>query len=254
MADGNDPMPDMRSFSQNEVQFIFVYGTLKRGQMRNNMLSDCTYFMDDSLKGYLLHTGAYPALLLEPSGGDVHGEVYRLPTDKAKFHKTMEDLDYMEGFPDHYWRLPVLTWKNNVVWTYFYSRDRIDKNAAMVIPDGKWVGSNSAAIPLIRFLNDNPTMNFPTKPQCKYDNTARCQVVQQYLGHHTKHHTLSTYPAIWPTELKHYKPSPGANNFPGALSKALIPPVKEAPPMFQLAWLDVDGQIEKCEEHHVDGI
>jgi gamma-glutamylcyclotransferase (GGCT)/AIG2-like uncharacterized protein YtfP len=243
-----DKMPDMRPYQNNQIQYLFVYGTLKRTFPRVGMLKYCSYVMDDSIKGYLLHHGPHPGAVLEQNAPKIHGEVWRLPTTKDNFNALFEDLDQAEGWPSYYWKLPILTFKNNIAWVYFLSRDYIDTKSTLVIPDGTWRGKDlSEQVKFAKFVNDHPQYSYPSKPKMKYQHTSRCLVVEQHSSDY-----LSTYcehDPKWGGTLR-----PGAQNYPFPSEK--VPPVgKDSPPLFELMFLDPKGsKPEKCPEERIDAI
>jgi gamma-glutamylcyclotransferase (GGCT)/AIG2-like uncharacterized protein YtfP len=70
---------------------IFVYGTLCRGQFRNDVLKESEYLGLALCKGVLKDVGSYPALI--DGDGQVIGEVYRIDPDIV-----LPILDRIEGY------------------------------------------------------------------------------------------------------------------------------------------------------------
>ena len=107
---------------------LFVYGTLKRDQPRNDILSDSrdAKFMDEKrLKGLVLYdTGnGYPAVLFGDSS--VHGEVYEI-----KNKRLWEKLDKIEGVPTLYTRKQY-----KGLWIYMWNTT---KTGLKKLSSGKW--------------------------------------------------------------------------------------------------------------------
>jgi gamma-glutamylcyclotransferase (GGCT)/AIG2-like uncharacterized protein YtfP len=82
---------------------LFVYGTLKRGFAREDLMAGAVFEGSATTqRGYALHDlGAYPALVSAVDGA-VLGEVYRVDPEH------LEQLDRYEGCPDLYRRESIL--------------------------------------------------------------------------------------------------------------------------------------------------
>lgn len=84
---------------------VFVYGTLKKGNRNNTLLSKEKLLSSFVItaKPFLMLEGAFP-LILEQSHVyskpflPIKGELYTLSEE------TLKSLDYLEGFPDFYQR------------------------------------------------------------------------------------------------------------------------------------------------------
>lgn len=75
---------------------VFVYGTLKRGFSNHYLLETAEFVSEATIEsGYKMVSLAwYPAILKdESSTTPIHGEVYRLTSDKE-----LEALDFLEGY------------------------------------------------------------------------------------------------------------------------------------------------------------
>ncbi|WP_268747089.1 gamma-glutamylcyclotransferase family protein [Methylacidiphilum kamchatkense] len=71
---------------------MFVYGTLRKGQCRNSILSCCEFIGLGILYHFLMYDlGEYPAII--PGNGKVKGELYVVNKEILK------ELDYIEGVP-----------------------------------------------------------------------------------------------------------------------------------------------------------
>ena len=110
------------------MEKVFVYGTLKQGHGNSALLYKAKYLGEDTIKGKMLHLGAYPCVVK----GDktIHGEVYEVgPT-------ILKRLDYLEGHPNFYTRRKVETNNSHQAWVYFIESD--DYNGFPEVEDGIW--------------------------------------------------------------------------------------------------------------------
>jgi gamma-glutamylcyclotransferase (GGCT)/AIG2-like uncharacterized protein YtfP len=87
------------------MTYLFVYGTLMRGQRNEGYLMDLPCW-PATTRGHLFHVPAgYPALVPDAAGAEITGEVMRLE-DLTR----LRILDLLEGVPDGLFRrvrLPV---------------------------------------------------------------------------------------------------------------------------------------------------
>jgi gamma-glutamylcyclotransferase (GGCT)/AIG2-like uncharacterized protein YtfP len=159
---------------------VFVYGTLKEGYRLHGALQGAGKISNARIKGYMLHTGGYPAVILASNGPWVHGEIYTI-NDPILAH-----LDIVEGAPNYYHRVLIYATNHGPVWTYVWPLDRISDRGdnCTIIPDGNWRGSATPQMQYIRFLNENPTLSAPDKPFAVWDQTIGATVIKQpwYTG------------------------------------------------------------------------
>ena len=85
--------------TEESTIYVFVYGTLKRGQGNHAVLGEDAVFVEEAtVQGYgLTPGGAYP-YAIPCQNMKAKGEVYAVPESQ------MPRLDGLEGFPDHYTR------------------------------------------------------------------------------------------------------------------------------------------------------
>jgi gamma-glutamylcyclotransferase (GGCT)/AIG2-like uncharacterized protein YtfP len=111
---------------------VFVYGTLKGGnQLRgmnkfaNATLIDTATTSDAAYSLYDL--GAFPAVVM---GGNnrVQGEVWQVDED------IMQQLDYIEGYPEFYDRKQINT-TSGVAWVYFIPNIQEYHNVTAIAPE-----------------------------------------------------------------------------------------------------------------------
>jgi gamma-glutamylcyclotransferase (GGCT)/AIG2-like uncharacterized protein YtfP len=99
---------------------IFVYGTLKRDQRNHHFLRDQKFLGEAQTEArYRLYdSGPHPALIDDPHGVDVRGEVWQVSEE------TLQKLDEYEGVPDYFSRRPILLQDWDIgVEAYFFNGD-----------------------------------------------------------------------------------------------------------------------------------
>lgn len=117
--------------------YVFVYGTLKRGERAAFMMSECVYKGEFFIDGSIYDLGHFPGIKL---GGPnvVIGEVYELPSDEATKTRIIERLDTYEGVPRLYQRKQVWAYGDGEtiqVGTYEYVPDVVEE---WRISSGRW--------------------------------------------------------------------------------------------------------------------
>jgi len=101
-----------------EMDFVFVYGTLRKGFGNYRLLSDAEFIGNAKTKDkYIMYARGIPFVSKNFSQSHIVGEVYKV--DK----KTLRDLDRLEGHPNWYYRekVPVILedGKEIEAWIYF---------------------------------------------------------------------------------------------------------------------------------------
>ncbi|OEF22996.1 gamma-glutamylcyclotransferase family protein [Vibrio rumoiensis] len=94
-------------------QHVFVYGTLRKGEVNHFLLEDSLYLgrCQTDEKFYLYDLGPYPALGVGDQS--IQGEVYQV--DEATFQR----LDQLEDYPIEYDRQVIVTPFGHA-WVYIY--------------------------------------------------------------------------------------------------------------------------------------
>ncbi|HHY67017.1 MAG TPA: gamma-glutamylcyclotransferase [Alicyclobacillus sp.] len=114
---------------------VFVYGTLLTGE-RNHRVG-APYLLSvrsGRVRGRLYDVGAYPALVLDDSAGEVDGEWFEI-TDEG-----LEEMDWLEGYrgpgqENHYERVWVRDSREDLEgWIYVWP----DSRGYPEIPMGSW--------------------------------------------------------------------------------------------------------------------
>ena len=75
-----------------DPEYVFVYGTLKKGFGNHRLLAEAEYVGPACVKGHLISLGGFPGLIYNPHEV-TQGEVYRV-TSATQW----ERLDRLEGF------------------------------------------------------------------------------------------------------------------------------------------------------------
>ena len=88
---------------KQESEFVFVYGTLKKGKSAHKFLKGAEFLGEGHIKGTMYGHGLvpYPMIKLNNPDGVVLGEVYDVPAE------LMAAMDKYEGHPHHYKRVEV---------------------------------------------------------------------------------------------------------------------------------------------------
>tara|TARA_B110000438_G_scaffold124518_1_gene121346 strand:+ start:101 stop:955 length:855 start_codon:yes stop_codon:yes gene_type:complete len=116
------------------IDIVFVYGTLKKGQCREQSMNEISLgSKDEKVTAKMYNIGEFPAITLEK--GVVLGEIHRV----KKEQESIESLDQIEGFVGYgksslYNRI-LINSRQGICWTYVWNRD-ID--AYPVIKSGNW--------------------------------------------------------------------------------------------------------------------
>ena len=113
---------------------IFVYGTLRRGEHNNCLLDESKYqgTYETEPEYELRNFGVFPGLMLNGSTS-VRGEVYKVN------ERTLEELDYHEGHPTFYRRMPIkLKSHREKVEAYVITNHPSYRDELPIIPSGDW--------------------------------------------------------------------------------------------------------------------
>ncbi len=114
------------------MNYLFVYGTLKRGGSRHWILEGFPFLGRAKAKGFVLYDlGPYPAMV--PEDGLVYGEVYEVSEE------VLQALDWVEGVPFLYRReLIEVIFEDGLslkAWAYIYNGN---VKGFPRIEDGEW--------------------------------------------------------------------------------------------------------------------
>ena len=102
---------------------LFVYGTLRCGEMNHRYLSKASFLREAlTVPGYALYDcGPYPGLVEEVAGeGVVMGELYALDDE------TLEHVDALEQHPTFYLRNGISLADGTRAETYLLRPDQVD--------------------------------------------------------------------------------------------------------------------------------
>ena len=123
------------------TDYLFVYGTLLKGEHANHLLRDCILTAYTCTNGKLFNTGfGFPALHYEKnSSSPVYGELYRLPRDKGKL---ISELDLYEDTESGIFDRANVS--INGIESFIYQlKDPAIFDKSMVIEGGSWLRHNS---------------------------------------------------------------------------------------------------------------
>ena len=135
--------------AKTEVNAVFVYGTLKRGECRESCWPRAPLRVEAAAtKGQLYDLGPYPALC--PGAGTVAGEVWTFaPRDMPATRAALDEIEDHYGEPDDAYTRRVVDCrlaaggpgehKTIRAYAYFYSRATEDLSSARQLsagPDG----------------------------------------------------------------------------------------------------------------------
>jgi gamma-glutamylcyclotransferase (GGCT)/AIG2-like uncharacterized protein YtfP len=116
------------------IDIVFVYGTLKKGQCREQSMNEISLgSKDENITAKMYNIGKFPAITLEKE--EVLGEIHKV----KKEQESIESLDQIEGFIGYdksslYNRI-LINSSQGICWTYVWNRD-IDSYP--VIKSGNW--------------------------------------------------------------------------------------------------------------------
>jgi gamma-glutamylaminecyclotransferase len=120
------------------LNLVFVYGTLRRGEVNHYLLSGAEYCgVHVTRPRYrMLHLGTYPGVVAGGASA-IEGEVYRVGGEQ------LVRLDRLEAYPRLYTRQLIPTpWGR--AWIYLYRGSRSNRST---IPSGIWCGEIMAKGP-----------------------------------------------------------------------------------------------------------
>jgi gamma-glutamylcyclotransferase (GGCT)/AIG2-like uncharacterized protein YtfP len=72
-------------------QFVFVYGTLRRGGSNHFRMAGAEFISTGTIMGRMYRIDWYPGLLLDDAGDEIFGEIYSVDAD------LLAALDIFEG-------------------------------------------------------------------------------------------------------------------------------------------------------------
>lgn len=133
------------------ANFIFVYGTLKRGGWNNDILSECEFVGTGTARGcVLIDMGACPGMVPGRVGSPLSdnnatGEVYSVPDHL--FPSLLQQLDKLENVDRMYIRVRLSVVLDNGkrlgCATYLYM---LNLNDDIVVEGGDWDQHRATAI------------------------------------------------------------------------------------------------------------
>lgn len=133
---------------QNDLNYVFVYGTLKRSHYNHPHVEKSLFLGNAQVKGELINIGPFPALLGKKDDDSkpkwVSGEVYIVDNE------TLAQLDRLEGEGSLYHRKSTIahfgthrTARALTVYAYYWG----SHTDYAVIPSGNWELTPYRALP-----------------------------------------------------------------------------------------------------------
>lgn len=116
------------------MPIIFVYGTLRKNQIRHKLIEHCKFIGHGTVSGFvLLDLGAYPGAVT--GDGTIYGELYEVED------AVIEWLDLVEGIGQGLFRriqveVQTENYKKVNAFMYVYSSNT---SSARKIPEGDWI-------------------------------------------------------------------------------------------------------------------
>lgn len=126
----------------DEMHIIFVYGTLRQGELYESYLGKSEYSGTDTVNGFILRDlGEYPmAFETEDKKAKIAVEVYKIDRD------TLHELDILEDYMDGdinslYQRKTVISSKG-IRGLIYFGDDETKYLSYKKIPSGDWKNKN----------------------------------------------------------------------------------------------------------------
>ena len=119
------------------AEYLFVYGTLLKGESKNTLINGCALDRYCSVPGKLFDTGAgYPVAFYDSNmGTQIFGELYRLPEKGAVL---LEMLDSYEDIPRNIYVRKIINLGDKKVFIYT-AEDFNDLKNMRIIDTGSWL-------------------------------------------------------------------------------------------------------------------
>lgn len=121
-------------------QLVFVYGTLRRGGSNHFRMAGAEFISSGTIRGRMYRVDWYPGLILDPTGDEIHGEVYAVDTDLLSALDIFEGLSAGEIEGSEYRRVETSVVKQDSqalaawVWEWLGIVDESQR-----ISDGDWL-------------------------------------------------------------------------------------------------------------------
>lgn len=120
-------------------ELVFVYGTLRRGGTHHWRMNGAVFVRSGTIRGRMYRFGWYPGLVVDPSAGEIKGEIFAVgPAQLAELDR-FEGLSAGEIEGSEYRRVrvavsgegePVDAW----IWEWLGPVDESQR-----IPGGNWL-------------------------------------------------------------------------------------------------------------------
>ncbi|MDA0525619.1 gamma-glutamylcyclotransferase family protein [Methanococcoides alaskense] len=114
------------------MNFLFAYGTLKKGHMNHHLLAGSSFVSENCTedKFQMLDMGDFPAVVKDDPVSSIVGELFSVDDS------TLSAIDGFEG--KWFCREEVLLQDSCVVWMYFLSNNVSYEGCSSIVP-GIWL-------------------------------------------------------------------------------------------------------------------
>jgi len=130
--------------------YVFVYGTLRKGDSRFGVLDECECVAEEAYLDdyYMISLGGFPGIL--PGVGQVRGEIYKIDED------ILDQLDRIEGYreddPKHSLYIRTVVSPKGIedgreIMTYVYNDERTSRRDHQIIESGDWFDASPPRVP-----------------------------------------------------------------------------------------------------------
>jgi gamma-glutamylcyclotransferase (GGCT)/AIG2-like uncharacterized protein YtfP len=123
-----------------ESEWVFVYGTLRRGGSNHFRMAGAEFVADGSITGRLYRIDWYPGIVLDPAGDEIRGEVYQVGPEQLAALDAFEGVSAgeIEGSEYRRVRTDVMQKDSRIlsawVWEWLGAVDESQR-----ITDGDWL-------------------------------------------------------------------------------------------------------------------
>ncbi len=118
----------------NSKIYVYVYGSLRKGQYNAYILKNAKYIKTTRLNGWDMFTRGFFPFLVEGEGS-VTVELYEISRG------IFDQLDLLESYPHHYQRKIVSDDEGNQGWLYYYENFESEYylQKAIQVECGDWI-------------------------------------------------------------------------------------------------------------------
>jgi gamma-glutamylcyclotransferase (GGCT)/AIG2-like uncharacterized protein YtfP len=121
-------------------EVVFVYGTLRRGGSNHFRMAGAEFISSGTIMGRMYRIDWYPGLVLDPTGGEIHGETYAVGPQQLAALDAFEGLSAGEIEGSEYRRVQTTVVQQDSqtlaawVWEWLGATEESQR-----ISDGDWL-------------------------------------------------------------------------------------------------------------------